>query len=157
MLYPYYNTVIRPKTKIWKDILLLFLSLTAILSALIILYTVVNIKGSLFVLICIICGFAYLVLAAKKLLLTLITLYQKYAPTIVSSSCLFEHCCSEYMKISVFEIRSSKRLCKLPLSKRRHRRTIRMKYLCSTKLFRLNIFKVRQKGIHLLSIRNMKK
>ena len=41
------------------------------------------------------------VLFLKKTLIFLILLYQKYAPEFVRASCVFEPCCSEYMKLSI--------------------------------------------------------
>ena len=43
----------------------------------------------------------FLVLNIKRLILTLIIAYQKYAPESIRSACLFEPCCSEYMKRSI--------------------------------------------------------
>lgn len=95
------RTVIRPKIPVWKDVILLTSVIATIISALIIIRVFTDISTVLFVIICILCGAVYLTLFAKKLLLTVIILYQKYAPEIMRSSCLFEPCCSEYMKIAV--------------------------------------------------------
>lgn len=95
------RTVIRPIISVWKDVVLLTSVIAAVISALIIIRVFTDISTFLFVLICILCGAVYLTLFAKKLLLTVIILYQKYAPEIMRASCLFETCCSEYMKIAV--------------------------------------------------------
>lgn len=95
------RTVIRPIIPVWKDVVLLTSVIAAVISALIIIRVFTDISTFLFVIICILCGVVYLTLFAKKLLLTVIILYQKYAPEIMRSSCLFEPCCSEYMKIAV--------------------------------------------------------
>ncbi|MDR1711266.1 MAG: membrane protein insertion efficiency factor YidD [Propionibacteriaceae bacterium] len=44
---------------------------------------------------------AYAVLKAKPMALFAITVYQRYAPTAVRQSCLFEPCCSEYMRLAI--------------------------------------------------------
>ncbi|MCM1008391.1 MAG: membrane protein insertion efficiency factor YidD [Ruminococcus flavefaciens] len=36
-------------------------------------------------------------------MIILISLYQKYAPESIRSACLFEPCCSEYMKLSIMK------------------------------------------------------
>lgn len=115
--------VIRPKVKVLKDTLLL-LSIAVIVSvAMIIIHSSTDISGWIFALIAFMAIIIYFVIFGKKLLLTLITLYQKYAPEIVRSSCLFEPCCSEYMKLSVLKygalkgfIRGIKRIlrCRYP-------------------------------------------
>lgn len=95
--------VIRPKAKVWKDILLLLTVLTAMISALIIMHNSFSAKTGLFVMVCIFSGLGYFAVLGRKLLLTLITVYQKYAPGFVRSACLFEPCCSEYMRRSVLK------------------------------------------------------
>ncbi len=95
--------VIRPKAKVWKDILLLLAVLTALISVLIIMHSSLPIKAGIFVMVCILSGLAYFAVLCRKLLLTLITIYQKYAPGFVRSACLFEPCCSEYMRRSVLK------------------------------------------------------
>lgn len=96
-----HRIVIRPKTSVWKDVLLLTMTLTVIILSLILTITVTNISQGLFTVICILSGVLYSAVFSKKLLITAIVLYQKYAPEFVRSSCLFEPCCSEYMKISI--------------------------------------------------------
>ena len=95
--------VIRPKVKIWKDALLLFGTLVLIAALLTLLRIYTSLSGGAFALICIAFGLGYLAVLGKKLLLTVITFYQKFAPETVRSSCLFEPCCSEYMRISVLK------------------------------------------------------
>ncbi len=93
--------VIRPKISVWKDVLLLILTLTVIVVSLILTLMLTSISRLLFVVVCILSGVLYLAVFSKKLLITAIVIYQKYAPEFVRSSCLFEPCCSEYMKISI--------------------------------------------------------
>ena len=115
--------VVRPKVKVWKDALLLFGVVVLIAAVLITLQLFTDISSGVFALICIVVGLLYLAVLGKKLLLTLIIVYQKYAPETVRSSCLFEPCCSEYMRISVLKygalkglIRGIKRIsrCRYP-------------------------------------------
>ena len=115
--------VIRPKVKVFKGILLM-LSIAAIVSVvMIIIRYSTDISGWIFALIVLMAIIVYFAVLGKKFLLTLITLYQKYAPEIVRSSCLFEPCCSEYMKLSILKygalkgfIRGIKRIlrCRYP-------------------------------------------
>ena len=95
--------VIRPKVKVWKDAILLIGALAPIVAMLIILREFTDISGGIFTSICLFSVLLYLAVSDRKLLLTLITFYQKYAPEFVRSSCLFEPCCSEYMRISVLK------------------------------------------------------
>lgn len=115
--------VVRPKAKVWKDALLLFGVVVLIAAVLITLRLFTDISNVVFALICIATGLTSLAVLGKKLLLTLIIVYQKYAPETVRSSCLFEPCCSEYMRISVLKygalkglIRGIKRIsrCRYP-------------------------------------------
>lgn len=95
--------VVRPKVKVWKDALLLFGVVVLIAAVLITLRLFTDISNVVFALICIVTGLIYLAVLGKKLLLTLIIVYQKYAPETVRSSCLFKPCCSENMRISVLK------------------------------------------------------
>lgn len=115
--------VVRPKVKVWKDALLFLGTLVLIATALTILRIFTDISGGVFALMCITFGLLYLAVLGKKLLLTIIAVYQKYAPETVRSSCLFEPCCSEYMRISILKhgalkgfIRGIKRIsrCRYP-------------------------------------------
>lgn len=95
--------VIRPKAKVWKDVFLI-LSLIVIVSVTMIsIRLLTDISNLIFALMLILITIVFFVVLGKKLLLTIITLYQKYAPETVRTSCLFEPCCSEYMRISVIK------------------------------------------------------
>lgn len=95
--------VIRPKAKVWKDVFLI-LSLIVIVSVTMIsIRLLTDISNLIFALMLILITIVFFVVLGKKLLLTIITLYQKYAPETVRASCLFEPCCSEYMRISVIK------------------------------------------------------
>lgn len=93
--------VIRPKMSVWKDVLFLTATIAATVVLLFILKRILTVSSAIFTVVCVFCGFAYIALLSKKILLTAIIIYQKYAPEFVRSSCLFEPCCSEYMKISI--------------------------------------------------------
>lgn len=95
--------VIRPKAKVWKDVFLI-LSLIVIVSVTMIsIRLLTDISNLIFALMLILITIVFFVVLGKNLLLTIITLYQKYAPETVRTSCLFEPCCSEYMRISVIK------------------------------------------------------
>ncbi|WP_242872833.1 membrane protein insertion efficiency factor YidD [Ruminococcus flavefaciens] len=115
--------VIRPKIKVWKDALLLLSIILIVSMAMIAIHYLTDISDWIFALILLLAVILFFAILGKKLLLTIITLYQKYAPEIVRSSCLFEPCCSEYMKLSVMKygalkgfIRGIKRIlrCRYP-------------------------------------------
>ena len=93
--------IIRPKISVWKDVLFLAVTLALLVLLLIAFRNIIQLSPKLFVLLCILSGGIFFAVSAKKALITAIILYQKYAPEIVRSACLFEPSCSEYMKISV--------------------------------------------------------
>ena len=45
----------------------------------------------------------FLILETKNILLTVIFLYQKFAPRFIRSACLFQPSCSEYMRLSILK------------------------------------------------------
>lgn len=92
--------IVRPKISIRKDI---FIILGTMLTAAVLLIQTGKylVSDEYFVLCCIIAGLIYFKLFIKKILFTMIVLYQKYAPENLRGACLFEPCCSEYMKISI--------------------------------------------------------
>ncbi len=93
--------VVRPKISVWKDVVLLALTTAMIAAVLVAVRVFTDVSALLFAVVCALCGTVYLAIFSKKLLITAINLYQKYAPEFVRSSCLFEPCCSEYMKIAI--------------------------------------------------------
>lgn len=95
--------VIRPKILVWKDVFLLILTLAVIVVSLILILKLTGISQALFAAIYILSGVLYLAAFSKKMLITVIVIYQKYAPEFVRSSCLFEPCCSEYMRKSIIK------------------------------------------------------
>lgn len=93
--------VIRPKESVWKSVLMLLMILTTIIVGLVSLRIFTGISVLIFAILCVSCILAYILIFFKKILITAIILYQKYAPEDVRSNCLYKPCCSEYMKISV--------------------------------------------------------
>jgi putative membrane protein insertion efficiency factor len=115
--------VIRHKTKVWKDALLLLSIIVIVSVTMIAIRYLTNISAWIFALMLLLAAIVFFAVLGKKLLLTIINLYQKYAPETIRSSCLFEPCCSEYMRISVIKygalkgfIRGIKRIlrCRYP-------------------------------------------
>ncbi len=114
--------VVRPKVSVWKDVQKILLSLMIFFSV-VILTGKYLFFGGWFLLFCFCGGLLYCKLFMKKIIITMIILYQKYAPEDVRGACLFEPCCSEYMRISLEKygtarglIRGLKRLsrCRYP-------------------------------------------
>lgn len=96
--------VIRPKIKVWKDILRLAVSVVVTISLLLLAQSLFpKLNEIIFILLCVITGVIWCIFNLKKFLITLIILYQKYAPEKVRSACLFEPCCSEYMKQAILK------------------------------------------------------
>lgn len=93
--------VIRPKESVWKSVLTLLTVFAVIIAALILIRIFTDLSTLIFAILCVSCILAYILIFFKKILVTAIILYQKYAPEAVRSNCLYEPCCSEYMKISV--------------------------------------------------------
>lgn len=91
--------ITRPKEKIWKNTLMLIFK--ALLTICITMLIKPFVPDILFLVILFINIAVFLVLNIKRLILTLIIAYQKYAPESIRSACLFEPCCSEYMKRSI--------------------------------------------------------
>lgn len=115
--------VFRHKTKVWKDALLLLSIIVIVSVTMIAIRYLTNISAWIFALMLLLAAIVFFAVLGKKLLLTIINLYQKYAPETIRSSCLFEPCCSEYMRISVIKygalkgfIRGIKRIlrCRYP-------------------------------------------
>lgn len=114
------HKVIRPQVKICKDMLKVTTSIAVTISAIILVkQTFSNIPDLMFTGICIITSITWCILFLKKTTLTFITLYQKYAPEKLRSACLFEPCCSEYMKLAINKygiisgiLRGIKRICR---------------------------------------------
>lgn len=92
--------IIRPKISVRKDVQKILLSLL-ILFSVVILTGKYLLFGGWFLLFCFCGGLLYCKLFMKKIIITMIILYQKYAPEDVRGACLFEPCCSEYMRISL--------------------------------------------------------
>lgn len=95
--------VIRPKINIFKDAATLIISILIPLVILLLIFHFFSFNKVFFALLCICTALIWIALNAKKLLITLIILYQKYAPESIRSACLFEPCCSEYMKLSIMK------------------------------------------------------
>ena len=96
--------IIRPDIKVWKDVLFILFSLFIITAFLFLVHKLLyEQKTIVFVIECMILGILWCVLFLKKLLITLILIYQKYAPAKVRASCLFKPCCSEYMRLAILK------------------------------------------------------
>ena len=96
--------VIRPEIKVWKDLLRLSVSVVVTISILLFLHILFpKLNSVIFFLLCVITGVIWCIFNLKRLLITLIILYQKYAPEKIRSACLFEPCCSEYMKQAILK------------------------------------------------------
>ena len=117
------KAVVRPKIKVWKDVLLLLISIAFLVLSLFIISERNIVSDVNFICLCIISGGLWLFFSIRKLLLTFITIYQKYAPSFIREACIYKPCCSEYMRISIMKygaykgfIKGLKRIsrCKLP-------------------------------------------
>lgn len=96
--------VIRPEIKVWMDVLRLVVSIVVTISILLFVHILFpKLNSVIFFLLCLISGIIWCIFNLKRLLITLIILYQKYAPEKIRSACLFEPCCSEYMKQAILK------------------------------------------------------
>lgn len=94
--------VIRPTVSVRKNVLVSAVSIVPVIMVPVI--CILTNQGWICTLVAtIICIVLFGVFSLKRLLLTLILLYQKYAPESVRSACLFEPCCSEYMRQSIIK------------------------------------------------------
>lgn len=96
---PPLRIVVRPKISVKKDVLLISASMLLTIALLIPARHMFS--DLYFILCCSIAGWIYIRMLIKRILLTMIILYQKYAPESLRGACLFEPCCSEYMKRSI--------------------------------------------------------
>lgn len=96
--------VVRPRIKVWMDMLRLVVSIVVTISILLFVHILFSkLNNVIFFLLCLISGIIWCIFNLKRLLITLIILYQKYAPEKIRSACLFEPCCSEYMKQAILK------------------------------------------------------
>ena len=92
--------IIRPDISVRKEVLKILLSLL-VLFVMIVLIGKYLLSGMYFMMFCLGVCLIYFRLFIRKILITMIILYQKYAPESVRGACLFEPCCSEYMRLSI--------------------------------------------------------
>ena len=77
--------VVRPKISVWKDVVLLALTTAMIAAVLVAVRVFTDVSALLFAVVCALCGTVYLAIFSKKLIITAINIYQKYAPEFVRS------------------------------------------------------------------------
>lgn len=95
------KAVIRPKVSVKKDVLKLSISAIILLILSVVLCVSDLLSTAVSLIFCIFIGIIWLIINSKKLIITMIIIYQKYAPEYVRNSCVFEPCCSEYMKKAI--------------------------------------------------------
>lgn len=94
------HEVKRPDISVRKDIIILVISaIVAMLLIIVISNFIKNPFGLLLIVTFTLLAWNFMCL--KKFIITMIILYQKYAPEEVRASCMFEPSCSEYMKLAV--------------------------------------------------------
>lgn len=94
--------IVRPTISVWKDILILTAAAAVTIGFIFLMYNLLReISFILFLLLCMILVVIWCTLFLKRLVVLLIILYQKYAPESLRGACLFEPCCSEYMKLAI--------------------------------------------------------
>ncbi|MCM1228490.1 MAG: membrane protein insertion efficiency factor YidD [Clostridium sp.] len=90
----------RPDTPIMRSVLSLLLK--ALITAVIVTSVyLLPIPKSTAIIVSILSIIVFFLINIRKLMLTLIIIYQKYAPERIRSACLFKPCCSEHMKCSI--------------------------------------------------------
>ena len=90
--------VIRPKFRLYKE-LAQVLSAIGIIAGVIILRSVFS--EQIYAIVLSIAVILFVLTQTKNILLLMIFLYQKCAPKLIRSACLFQPSCSEYMRLSI--------------------------------------------------------
>lgn len=97
------KVVIRPKISVLSDVFKLIISAVIALILMVILCISDFIPTAVCFLICISIGIIWIIVNFRRTIITMIIIYQKYAPEYVRSTCVFEPCCSEYMKRAILK------------------------------------------------------
>lgn len=96
------QAIVRPNINSRKEIISIFLKTVVFILLLVTVFIISIIAKSIyFLIIGIIIAIVFLLATLKKSLISLILLYQKFAPENLRKSCLFEPSCSEYMLLSI--------------------------------------------------------
>lgn len=90
--------VVRPRFTLYRE-LFGIIAAAAVLTAIICFSSLLPDK--LFVPAVLVASVLFIVTQAKSILLIMIFTYQKFAPKLIRSACLFTPSCSEYMRISI--------------------------------------------------------
>lgn len=98
--YAYKRIHVRPEIHWWKIILNCMCPLVA-LSGMYATFTYGGIRSHVSITVVLLCFIFYLLVNAKKIIICLIRIYQRYAPDSVRNKCRFEPSCSQYMILSL--------------------------------------------------------
>ena len=98
--YAYKRVHIRPKVNWWEIILNCMCPLVA-LGGMYALFTFGGISSQVSICAILLCFIFYFLVNAKKVIICLIRIYQRYAPDSVRNKCRFEPSCSQYMILSL--------------------------------------------------------
>jgi putative component of membrane protein insertase Oxa1/YidC/SpoIIIJ protein YidD len=94
------KAVIRPKFTMYKELLQLVIA-AAVLITVICLH--LHFSGTVYTAVLCVTITLFVLSQTKNILLMLIFLYQKCAPKLIRSVCLFQPSCSEYMRLSLIK------------------------------------------------------
>lgn len=96
--------VVRPKFYLKKESIQVIVSLLLLLPYLFVIFILRDSISTWFMTIILFLGILlFLFCQLKNLLLIAIFLYQRFAPQLIRSSCLFKPSCSEYMRLSIMK------------------------------------------------------
>lgn len=96
----YQRILYRPKVK-WRTIAFLFALWIAAITVTVIVLRVINCDMKWTVAAAIFVAVIYIIIFAKKIVITGVRIYQRYAPDTVRNKCRFEPSCSEYMIMAI--------------------------------------------------------
>lgn len=96
----YQRVLIRPTICLWKILLALLLP-AAVIAGLLLLSRALMLSGVITALIICVPLLVYFILISKKAVITLIRIYQRFAPASLRNRCRFEPSCSQYMILAI--------------------------------------------------------
>ncbi len=89
------KAVIRPKFTMYRELLQFVIALSVLIAAILVR---AYLSTPIFIVLLCAISTAFLLTQTKNILLLMIFAYQKFAPKLLRSACLFQPSCSEYMK-----------------------------------------------------------
>ena len=96
----YHRELVRPKIR-WGSVACFFVLWLAVIFAVVFVLKTENVGVQWIIAAVLAVSLVYLIINSKKILITAIRIYQRFAPDAVRNKCRFEPSCSEYMILAV--------------------------------------------------------